>query len=381
MDQALEGFRKCGTSYDIAHAQVVLSEILSACGREREAIAAGAIGRAIMTRKGYGLLSTMYPKAAFSPAERIEAALTTYACGDALGLPWENLPLDRVDPERAEQLPAREGWARGATSDDTALTLLVAEYLAEEGPVEAVGFLRLLSERADDIPGLGPSTRGAIERFRATGQLPSNGNTNGAVMRALPVGWAVPMDQASRRRQWTIELSRATHGGREAQAGACVMAACAAWALEGAPPATMLEVAIEEAEAACRATGADRRIEAMLRALAAGEWAPPAAGISLDPYETTVAALRCVRQADSLRAALIAAVQLRGDTDTVAALTAGLLGSQLTTDAVLAQLGWSEHVCLPDRELMATLARRIGTRRALAAAEAEGTGGNGLTDG
>ena len=30
-----------------------------------------------------------------------------------------------------EQLPAREGWPRGATSDDTALTLLVAHHLAD----------------------------------------------------------------------------------------------------------------------------------------------------------------------------------------------------------------------------------------------------------
>ncbi len=377
MQEALAGFHKCGTAYDVAHANVVLSQILRACDKEREAIAAGATGRAIMTCNGYRLLQIMYPDDAFSTAERIEAALTAYACGDAFGLPWENVPVDRIDEEAAEQLPTRSGWARGATSDDTALTLLVTEYLTEEMPVAARAFLRQLSERADSIPGLGPSTSDAIKRFRATGDLPSDGNTNGSVMRALPVGWAVPVDQALRRRQWTIELSRATHGGREAQAGACVAAACAGWALEGASWATIIEVAIEEANAACNVTGADPSIQAMLRALADGEWTPPA-GISPDPYETIMSVLYCASRTTSLREALMAAVQLRGDTDTVAALTAGLVGSQLTTEAVLAQLSWSEHLRLPDRRGVETLARRIAARRALAAGESGGASGDGV---
>lgn len=368
MREALEGFQQCGTAYDIAHANIVLSQILQPCGKEREAIEAGATGRAIMTRNGYRLLEIMYPDQAFSPATRIEAALTAYACGDAFGLPWENAPVDRINAEAAEQLPTRSGWPHGATSDDTALTLLVTQYLAEEKPIAAEAFLRWLSDRADSIPGLGPSTSAAIRSFKTTGHLPSDGNTNGAVMRALPVGWAVPVDQAPRRRQWAIELSRATHGGREAQAGACVAAACAAWALEGASWATIIEVAMEEAAAACRATGADPRIQAMLRALADGEWAP-SASVSLDPYETIVAALHCASGASSLRAALLAAVQLGGDTDTVAALTAGLIGCQLTTDTVLAQLGWSDQVRLPEHERVETLARAIAARRALASAE------------
>ena len=319
-------------------------------------------------RNGYRLLETMYPDHAFSAATRIEAALTAYACGDAFGLPWENLPVDRIDLEEAERLPSRPGWPHGATSDDTALTLLVTQYLAEEKPVAAEAFLRWLSDRADSIRGLGPSTSAAIRGFRTTGHLPADGNTNGAVMRALPVGWAVPVDQAPRRRQWTIELSRATHGGREAQAGACVAAACAAWALEGASWATIIEVAIEEAAAACRATGADPSIQAMLRALADERWTP-SGGVSLDPYETIVAALHCASRASSLRAALLAAVQLGGDTDTVAALTAGLIGCQLTTEAVLAQLSWSDQVRLPEHERVETLAQQLAAHRALAAPE------------
>jgi ADP-ribosylglycohydrolase len=65
----------------------------------------------------------------------------------------------------------------------------------------------------------------------------------------------------------------------------------------------------------------------------------------------------------------MAAVQLGGDTDTVAALTAGLIGCQLTTQAVLAQLSWSDQVLLPDHERVVTLAQQLAARRVLMAAE------------
>jgi ADP-ribosylglycohydrolase len=56
-------------------------------------------------------------------------------------------------------------------------------------------FLQTLAAQAGSIRGLGPSTTGAIEHFRATGEIPiSGGTTNGAPMRALPVGWATPLE-------------------------------------------------------------------------------------------------------------------------------------------------------------------------------------------
>jgi ADP-ribosylglycohydrolase len=41
---------------------------------------------------GYGLLCVLYPEDVFDLAGRIDGALTAYACGDALGLPWERSP-------------------------------------------------------------------------------------------------------------------------------------------------------------------------------------------------------------------------------------------------------------------------------------------------
>jgi ADP-ribosylglycohydrolase len=115
-----------------------------------------------------GLLCVLYPKDVFDLAGRIDGALTAYACGDALGLPWESPPdaSARATLGQIEQLPAREGWPRGATSDDTALTLLVARHLADrDGDGDPAAFLADLAGQEPAIRGLGPTTTAAIERF------------------------------------------------------------------------------------------------------------------------------------------------------------------------------------------------------------------------
>ncbi|HEX6527873.1 MAG TPA: ADP-ribosylglycohydrolase family protein [Streptosporangiaceae bacterium] len=104
---------------------------------------------------------------------RIGGALTAYACGDALGVPWESRPGASAQPTpgQIEQMPAREGWPRGATSDDTALTLLVARHLADQdGDGDPAAFMADLAKEEPAIKGLGPTTTAAIERFRREGR-------------------------------------------------------------------------------------------------------------------------------------------------------------------------------------------------------------------
>ncbi len=306
-----------------------------------------------------------YPVVAYSLADRIAGAVTAYACGDALGLPWEQFPPAGASAAEIEAWPAREGWERGATSDDTALTLLVAQHLADRsGAVDAREFLQTLAAQAGSIRGLGPSTTGAIKHFRVTGEFPiSGGTTNGAPMRALPVGWATPLDDPDRHRRLTIELTRATHPDPDALAAACVVAACASWALEGASGRLLLDVAIEEETRARSACGASDRLGVMLASLAAATWQPPAHGISLDPAETVTAALACTLRASSLRDGLLRAVGMGGDTDTVAAITGGLLGARLTVADVLAELPWHAAVLLPDAALVTATSLALAAMR------------------
>ena len=320
---------------------------------------------------GYGLLCVLYPEEVFDLAGRIDGALTAYACGDALGVPWES-PSDAnvgAAASQIEQLPAREGWPRGATSDDTALTLLVAHHLADrDGDGDPDAFLADLAEQEPAIRGLGPTTTAAIERFRrgdAAADSPGR-TTNGAAMRALPIGWVLPHDQAERRRQVTIAMSRVTHADPAALVAACVIAACVSWALEGASPSLLLEVAAEEAREAAQEVGANERLAAILTQVSAKTWQPPANGISLDPYETVAAVLWCATRAASLRSGLVSAVQLGGDTDTVAALVGGLMGCILTAEQVRTELPWHQLVLPPEPEsAIAEIAAALATTRAI----------------
>ena len=87
---ALETFTQSRTRYDITHARVTLSRAALASGQERLAIQQGALARSSVQVMGYGLLCVLYPEEVFDLAGRIDGALTAYACGDALGVPWES---------------------------------------------------------------------------------------------------------------------------------------------------------------------------------------------------------------------------------------------------------------------------------------------------
>ena len=371
---ALETFTQSHTRYDITHARVTLSRAALVSGNERLAIAQGAVARSSVLVMGYGLLCMMYPEEVFDLGERIDGALTAYACGDALGVPWESAPTTNAGatPSQIEQLPARDGWPRGATSDDTALTLLVARHLAErDGDYDPSAFLADLAEQAPAIRGLGPTTTAAIERFRRSGEAVATPGraTNGAAMRALPIGWVLPHDQAERRRQVTIAMSRVTHADPPALVAACVIAVGASWALEGASPSMLLAVAVEEAREAAQAVATEPRLAEILTQASAGTWEAPADGIGLDPYETVAAVLSCATRATSLRDGLVAAVQLGGDTDTVAALVGGLMGGKLTAEQVRAELPWHRAVVLPEPESAITeTAAALATVRAVQSA-------------
>lgn len=364
IESALERFLDLNVAYDIANASFSLASAYATAGATRRSLEEAASARAQMERGEFGLLALLYPDIAYSYSNHVEAGLLGYAAGDAVGLPWEGRPPTEIDPDRLPSLHATDEWPAGATSDDTALTLLVAEELVAAGRADADRFMARLAAAAPSIHGLGPSTTAAIEGFLRTGELPTaDGNTNGALMRALPIGWALPIDRIEDRREWVIELSRATHPGPEAITAACIGAACAAWAVEGASGTMLLNIAREEAAVVVTAQAADPRINDMLAAVAAGTWQPDRTADDLDPYETVTRVIWCILREPNLADALLAAVRLGGDTDTVAALVGGLLGCRLAAENVRRELPWISEVRLPADDVLQRAARGLTSIR------------------
>src|SRR5262249_55673050 len=117
---ALANFTNSRTHYEVTHARLTLSRASAAGGQQRQAVQDGACARSSVESMGYGLLRHLYPQTAYDLGERVAGALMAYVCGDALGAAWEGSPRTGVSTEEIEELPAREGCSRGATTDDSA---------------------------------------------------------------------------------------------------------------------------------------------------------------------------------------------------------------------------------------------------------------------
>jgi ADP-ribosyl-[dinitrogen reductase] hydrolase len=282
----------------------------------------------------------------------IRGGILAYAAGDALGVPWEGKTPDEVNVEVLEELPPAHDWPRGATSDDTDQLMLVARHLVQsQGRVDEREFLTLLVKALQRMRGPGPSTTAAVRRFLDTGvvQAPA-GNTVGAAMRALPIGWAMPPAAAEQRRATTIRLSRTTHGAPPAIISACVVAAMASWALERWSIDAVVAGGLDEAEHMAKWYALPSDTMQPIRQGASGAWGPYQAGMVLDAVATVASVMLVLRESQGLATAMKHAVSLGGDTDTVAAIVGGILGCQ--SEDVESEIPWLSSVTLPEPELI-----------------------------
>jgi ADP-ribosylglycohydrolase len=291
--------------------------------------------------------------------QQIRAGILAYAAGDALGVPWEGKPANQVKRESLEELPPREDWPRGSTSDDTAQMLLVARHLVDShGQVDEREFLVLLARAFPEMRGAGPTTTASVRRFIETGQVrPAEGVSNGAAMRAPPIGWATPVAAAEHRRDLTVRLSRATHGSPLAIASACMVSAMSAQAIEQGTIEAVVAAGLLEAEHLARLRWLSPEAVRLLRRAAGGQWLPPTDARPLDAVATVASVMHVLRESESLVVAMKYAVSLGGDTDTVAAITGGVLGCRV--EDIDVQIPWLPQVMLPERELVEQVAEGL----------------------
>jgi ADP-ribosylglycohydrolase len=265
--------------------------------------------------------------------------------------------------EALEELPARGDWPPGATSDDTEQLLLVAQYLVEtNGQVNEQDFLARLSKALPTMRGAGPTTRAAVRRFLATGELHATGGSSiGAAMRALPFGWATPVAAAAHRQELTIRLSQTTHSAPEAIISAGLVAEMAAWAIKQHPIGAVVAAGAREAERLARLYALRPPVLRPLQQAASGSWRPSKQELAADSVTTIAGVLHVLQETTSLAMAMKHAVALGGDTDTVAAIVGGLLGCQ--SENVEAAIPWLPRIALPNGELIEATATGLHALR------------------
>lgn len=284
--------------------------------------------------------------------DRAVGALVGLAVGDALGTTLEFEERDSVP--RVTDLVGGGPFrlAAGQWTDDTSMALCLADSLVEGGAERGLDpgdlmrrFVRWWKDGENSATGhcfdIGGTTAAALARFERTGE-PLAGSAdprsagNGSLMRLSPVAvrwWNdLPAARAAARLQ-----SRTTHGAEEAVEACAWFAELLVEAIGGAPADTVLRPR--------------NRSGGGVAAIAAGSFREKTREeIASSGYviHTLEAALWAVSRAESFREAVVEAVNLGDDADTVGAVTGQLAGALWGRSGIpgpwLAKLAWRERL-------------------------------------
>jgi ADP-ribosylglycohydrolase len=271
--------------------------------------------------------------------ERVIGAVIGSAVGDALGAPFEFGPPgaysarfptpDHTDPNTRDQpseMTGGGGWDPGEATDDTQMAILVAESLLDCAGLDPADlFARFRRWATADPKDIGlqteavltsglPWDQAAAEHAATTGRAAGNGS----LMRATTAAVAYAHAERSHSRRAARRISALTHGDPAAGEGCAIYHDLIRTALTGADPATALP-------------GALAAVAGPYRDIWAKALDPTHHPIPGQPngsvWPTLAAALWALRQTATFHDALRAAIDLGGDTDTIAAVTGGLAGA------------------------------------------------------
>ena len=269
-------------------------------------------------------------------AHRAAGALLGSVVGDALGAPFEFGPPGAYSERfpndargvRTEMCGGGDfGWRPGEFTDDTQMALLLATSLIDHnGLDEADVFERFRTWVAAGPPDVGNQTRSvltsgdrwdsaAAKHFAATGHAAGNGSlmrTTPAAIWFAAAGRDSTMD-AGRR------ISALTHGDPTAGEGCAIFHELVRVALDGEDPLAAVPDALAAVAPEHRA-----KWETVL----SPTWQPRQATESNGAvWPTLGSAVWALREATSFSDGMRRVLDLGGDTDTVAAVTGGLLGA------------------------------------------------------
>lgn len=283
--------------------------------------------------------------------DRARGALLGLAIGDALGAPLEFADRDE-EPIVTEMIGGGPfNLEPGEWTDDTAMALCLADSLIVRQGLDMNDlmsrFVRWWRAGENSVTGncfdIGMTTAMALRRFEATGEIVIDPDPqkagNGSLMRLAPVAIFAGSDT-----ELAVDLARrqsaCTHGTPVCLDACAFFAELLADALQGADKRDVLgrrpifdDVDERLAEIALGSYRIRKRDKIR------------SGGFVL---ETLEAALWAIWHAGSFEEALVLAVNLAGDADTVGAVTGQLAGAILGASAIperwLEKLAWREEI-------------------------------------
>lgn len=283
---------------------------------------------------------------------RFAGALLGCAVGDALGAPYEGLSEDELAGVENITSGFKEipGYPLGQYTDDTQLTLALAETYIEHGRFDGGGFgqrvARLWSTR--EIVGAGGACTYAADNLIhglpwTEAGAPAGQAGNGTAMRASPVGLFRWQDLELLLEE-SMDQSRVTHQDPRAGAGAAAIAFAVAWNLAEKDPDPQKFVQIisdfinpANEEFAGHLSRLNQWLEkepsqAVPEIACAGWIESPRPIKAITPFviPTVLASLWVfLRHPDDYCKGVERVIKLGGDVDTTAAITGAIIGARV----------------------------------------------------
>lgn len=316
--------------------------------------------------------------------QRALGAVLGSAVGDALGAPFEFGPEGAFCARfpkagHGGEMCGGGGWDPGEATDDTQMAVLVGESLVEHGGADLPDVFRRFQRWAAAGPkdiGLQTEdvlTNGAPWDLAADRHFQINQHAagNGALMRAATSAVYFARDGREATMDAGRRLSALTHGDPAAWEGTATFHELVRIALAGGDPLAALPETLAALHPGHRARYA---------VVLAPDWHPDrATEFNGAVWPCLGSAVWALRTTDSYEDAVRAAVDLGGDTDTVAAVTGGLAGAVYGAGGVPER--WLEplHVPLPgfgQRVLRAPELGDLATRLAAEGARPQPSAGS-----
>ncbi|MGM0603290.1 MAG: ADP-ribosylglycohydrolase family protein [Bacillota bacterium] len=291
--------------------------------------------------------------------ERIYSSLLGTAVGDALGMPFEMMPVETIRDlyqqiddfyDIPEENFLTRDLQRGQITDDTLLTFHLANYLLEnDGKIDKkdyfldfAGYIKdnKLMERSLT----GPSTGKAVKKFLKGEELSlgdRTGTSSGLVMKISPVGLIFPPSKKDLIIKTVEQIAYYSHYTDTAVSAACGAAAAVSEAAEGSSLEQIISESIAVMEEGEQLGIKTYQPSVSLRTKHILEFSRTATskadvlkfisrviGTGISAAEVFPAALIIFQLfAEEKQQALKEAASIGGDTDTIAAITGALLGA------------------------------------------------------
>lgn len=286
--------------------------------------------------------------------DRIAGAFVGLAIGDALGAPVEFSPRGTFEPVTAYREGGRFNLPAGAWTDDTAMALCLAQVLINNEGLEPTRLLESFCNWAEHgsntstgvAVGIGQNTLRVLGDYRRNGYLEalpfgSKNDGNGSLMRLAPVA-CYAHDDVDQAIHLASQQSRATHASRPADQSCQVVAELLCGLING------------------------RKFDELWLAASKRNWGQAVGSLFGYNYtelnsdnvaaggyviDTLHAALWSLSNTDTFEKAVIKAVNLGDDADTVGAVVGQLAGAMYGYASVLVHL---KKTLIDERKLYVT---------------------------